>query len=205
MSDDSTKVVDYYFALQSPFAYLGHRAFEDILEDAEAAVRTRPINLVGKVFPATGGVPLPQRSEARKAYRLVELERWSKRRGLKMNVQPKHFPTDDTMAVRMVVAARNDADMLHLAHAFMRAQWEQDKDLADKDVLAEAADKAGFNGAKLIEAAEDDQWDDRYERFTDQAIDRGVFGSPTYVFRGELFFGQDRLDFLAEALGPAEE
>jgi len=200
MTEPLTKVVDYYFALQSPYAYLGHRQFEDILEDAEAAVRTRPIDLVGKVFPATGGVPVGQRPEARKAYRLVELERWAKHRGLKMAIQPKHFPTDDTKAVRMVVSTKNDADMLHLAHAFMRAQWEQDKDLADPAALAEAASAAGFNGEKLLEAADDDQWDGRFQRFTDEAIERGVFGSPTYFYKGEMFWGQDRLDFLEKAL-----
>lgn len=200
MNEPLSKVVDYYFALQSPFAYLGHRMFEDILEDAEAAVRARPINLVGKVFPETGGVPLPQRHESRKAYRLVELERWANYRGLKMITQPKHFPSDDTKAVRMVVSTKNDADMLHLAHAFMRTLWEQDKDLADPGVLAEAASAAGFNGEKLLEAADDDQWDERYQRFTDEAIERGVFGAPTYFYKGEMFWGQDRLDFLARAL-----
>ena len=86
------RTVDYYFAPQSPWAYLGHQRLADIVQRTGATVRVMPIDLGGKVFPISGGLPLGQRAPQRLAYRLVELQRFSQHLNVPLNLKPKYFP-----------------------------------------------------------------------------------------------------------------
>ncbi len=96
--------VDYYIAPQSPFVYLGHQRFVELIEEAGAAVRLLPMDLGGKIFPSSGGLPLPQRAPQRLAYRLVELKRFSEWLGLPMNIKPTFFPVAGDDAARLLIA-----------------------------------------------------------------------------------------------------
>jgi len=195
-----TKVVDYCHFLISPYAYLGSRRFTEITARRGATVNVIPIS-AAKVFPVSGGLPLAKRAPQRQAYRLVELARWRDHLGLPLNLRPKFFPADETKAARMVVAARRAGqDALALSNAVLRAVWAEERDIADPDTLAAIVREAGFDAGALAEAAADSTVEADYDAGTDAAIAVGVFGSPTYVIEGELFWGQDRLDFVDRAL-----
>ncbi len=195
-----TKTVDYYLSLISPWTYLGGPRLDRVVAAAGATVNFKPINLA-KVFPATGGLPLAKRAPERQAYRLVELARWRDRLDMPLNLEPKHFPAPEALAASMVVAARRaGADVGRLTNAVLRAVWAEERDIADAETLRAIARENGMDGDALLADAETQAVADAYAADTSEAIGRGVFGVPTYIYGGELFWGQDRLDFLERAL-----
>lgn len=197
-----TTTVDYYFTPQSPWAYLGHGRFAAIARAAGATVRILPIDLGGKVFPISGGLPLGQRAPQRQAYRLVELRRHADFLGLPLNVKPKFFPVSGDDASRLIIAVDLhdglDAAM-KISAAIFSACWAQERHMADEKVLAELLGECGLDAARL-EQSYSQAVHERYENNTAQAIEAGVFGAPSYVIEGELFWGQDRLDFVERRL-----
>ena len=193
--------VDYYLAPQSPWTYLGHERFVRIAAAAGAAVRVRPMDL-GKVFPVSGGLPLGQRAPQRQAYRLVELARFRDTLGLPLNLKPKHFPVPGDDAARLIIAvdrADGAAAALRLTGTVLAAVWAQERNLADAATLAELLTECGLP-AERLKASRAPEVQARYEQHTQQAIAAGVFGSPSYVIDGEIFWGQDRLDFVERRL-----
>jgi 2-hydroxychromene-2-carboxylate isomerase len=195
------KVVDYYFATISPFMYLGHERFLALARKHGAEIAVKPINL-GDVFPVSGGLPLSKRAPQRQAYRLLELERWSQHLGIPLNRQPRYFPVNGDRAAHWILAAdeRDHEQALALTGAVGRAIWREERDVADQATLADIAEKLGMDAGKLADRAASEEIGARYKTFTAEAIERKVFGAPTYVYREELFWGQDRLDFLDRAL-----
>ncbi len=194
------KTVDYYFTLTSPWTYLGSARFEEMAARHGAEIRVKPVNY-GTVFPRTGGLPLPKRAPERQAYRLMELQRWRAYLDIPLNLHPKFFPSPDGDAACMVIAAeKSGGDPLGLAHAILRAVWVEDKDITDIPTLAEIAQANGHDGERLTAAAQEPETRAAYEASTEAAIARGVFGAPMYIYKDELFWGQDRLDFLDRAL-----
>ena len=193
------KSIDYYFATGSPWSYLGHARLLALARQHGASVVPKPMNL-GEVFPVSGGLPLPKRSPQRQAYRLTELRRWSDFLGMPINIQPRFFPCNGDLAATWVLAAAatDIAQALALTGAIGRALWEEERDIADAATLAAVATACGLDAAALAARAPD--MSARYAALTQEAIARGVFGAPTYVVEDELFWGQDRLDFLARKL-----
>ena len=194
--------VDYYLAPQSPWAYLGHQRLAEIAARAGAAVRVMPIDLGGKVFPISGGLPLGQRAPQRQAYRLVELQRFSEHLKASLNLKPKYFPVGGDDAARLIIAAdlaQGAAAAMQVAGAVLAACWAQERNIADDKVLAELLAEQGLPAA-LLEQSHSQAVQERYEAYTQAAIDAGVFGAPSYVVGGEIFWGQDRLDFVERAL-----
>jgi 2-hydroxychromene-2-carboxylate isomerase len=199
----STPVVDYYLAPQSPWTYLGHLRFCDLLQRAGAQVRVMPVDL-GGVFPVSGGLPLAKRAPQRQAYRLLELQRFSDWLGLPLHVQPRFFPVAGDTAARLIVAVEHrdgSAAALRLCGAVFSAVWAQQRNIADPAVLAELLGEQGLEADRLPQSQAPDV-QARYEANTQQAIAAGVFGAPSYVLDGEIFWGQDRLDFLQRRLLP---
>jgi 2-hydroxychromene-2-carboxylate isomerase len=196
-----SKNVDYYFTPVSPFTYLGHARFVAIARARHATIGVKPVDL-GRVFPVSGGLPLRQRAPQRQAYRLVELKRWSSFLQMPLNPQPAHFPVPADLAAKWVLAVleRGTQPALDFTGALGRAIWAEDRNIADRDTLAAIATTLGHDAAALDERANAADIAQRYDVLTQEAIERGVFGAPTYVFGGELFWGQDRLDFLDRAL-----
>ncbi|MEE8515590.1 MAG: 2-hydroxychromene-2-carboxylate isomerase [Alphaproteobacteria bacterium] len=201
------KVIDYYYVLISPWTYLGGPRFDAIAARHGATVNCKPMDLA-KVFPVSGGLPLAKRAPQRQAYRLAELERWRDHLGMEINLMPKFFPANYDLAQRMVVAAvtagggqgGGGADPKRLSHAILRAIWADDGDIADAATLAKIADDNGMDGTALLAMAQAPEVLAAYEANTTEAIERGVFGAPSYIFNNELLWGQDRLDFLDRAL-----
>jgi len=194
------KQIDYYYAMPSPWAFLGAERFTRLAAGAGASVTYKPCDFA-RVFSRTGGFMLKDRAPARQAYRLVELDRWSRHLGIRLNRQPKFFPVADELAARFVIAAgQQGIPMGPLTLAIMRAVWQEERDISDADTLRALADAEGLAGAALLTAAREPTTLEAYERNSDEAVTRGVFGAPTYVYRDELFWGQDRIDFLERAL-----
>jgi 2-hydroxychromene-2-carboxylate isomerase len=197
-----SKTIHYFFAPHSPYVYLGHERLLKLGAQYGAMIEPRPFDL-GAVFAESGGLPLAKRAPQRQAYRLQELERWSKHLGLRMNLQPKFFPVDQAPASLLLVAAREQggADQaLELATAITRAVWAEEKNIADPATLEQLAGDAGFDGAALLAASRTPETQQKYEGFTKEALDAGVFGAPWYVVDGQGFWGQDRLDFVERLL-----
>jgi 2-hydroxychromene-2-carboxylate isomerase len=192
--------IDYYFSLQSPWAYIGHRLFEDLAATHQLKVNYKPVLLI-EVFSETGGLPLAKRHPARQRYRMLELQRWREKRGLQFNLKPQFFPGDprlaDGVVVAAVVAGLNPEPFMRCAFAGL---WEQELNVADPATLTRLADEAGLPGAKLVAQATSDEIGAAYEQNRQDAIEAGVFGSPAWVLDGEVFWGQDRIELLADAL-----
>ncbi len=194
--------IDYFLSLNSPWTHLGAARFAALAARHHARVRIFPVDF-GVIFAATGGLPLPRRSPQRQAYRLQELARWRDHLGLPIHIRPRYFPANETLAAQAVIALREsgeDEKALALAHRVLQALWEEARDTADPAVLAELAGEVGADGDALIARAEDPRWAALRARDTEAAIARGVFGAPSYVLGEEIFWGQDRLDFLARRL-----
>jgi len=193
--------IDYYAFVNSPYTYLGHRRLEQIARARGAAIRVRPMD-AAKVFPVSGGLPLAQRAPQRRAYRLVELARWREHLRVPMNIEPQFFPTATEAAARLVIAAEeiSSAAAFDLLGRVLAAVWSEQKNIADNETLLALADAAGRDGRALLARSQSEDIAQRYGHYTQEAVALQVFGAPTYVYRGELFWGQDRLDFLERAL-----
>lgn len=196
-----TSVIDYYFAAQSPWAYLGHARLCEIAQAAGATIRVLPADF-GKVFAVSGGLPLGKRAPQRQAYRLVELQRFADHLGVPIHVAPRFFPVAGDDASRLIIAvdkADGPAAALRLTGAVLSAVWAGQRDIADAGVLAALLQEGGLPADRLAQSREQPALD-QYAQHTQSAIDAGVFGAPSYCVDGEIFWGQDRLDFLQRRL-----
>ena len=198
------KTIDYYFAPQSPWTYLGHARFCAMAAKAVSAgavLRIKPAD-IGKVFAVSGGLPLPQRAPQRQAYRLVELARFRDAFNLPMYIQPKFFPVAGDDASRLITAVDmhdgTDAAM-RLCGKVFAAVWEQELNIAHPQTLSLLLNQCDLNADRL-EQSRQPQVQQRYDDNTQAAMDAQVFGAPSYVLNGEIFWGQDRLDFLQRKL-----
>ncbi|MCA8929010.1 MAG: 2-hydroxychromene-2-carboxylate isomerase [Alphaproteobacteria bacterium] len=189
----------------SPWTFLGHEEFSEIVTQAGVSVAIKPVDF-GAVFAVSGGLPLPQRPKQRQRYRLFELQRWRRKRGIPLNLHPKHFPADPNLGNRAVLAAAEAGlDAMAFADQLMRGVWCEDRNVADPDFVREAARSIAIDGDALLAEAQSDAIAARYAALTEEAKAAAVFGAPFYIVNGEPFWGQDRLDFVRDALiGGAE-
>lgn len=188
------KVVDYYFSPNSPWTYFGHARLGEMTKRLGAAVNAKPVDY-GVIFPVSGGLPVGKRAPQRQAYRFVELARWQAHLAVPLNLKPRFFPVDGTAAAQLICGAREEGRMA-LAGDLLAAVWAREENIADIGTLGTIAARHGIDkAAAVIETGKS-----VYEANTKEALELQVFGAPTYVLDGELFWGQDRLDFLERAL-----
>jgi 2-hydroxychromene-2-carboxylate isomerase len=193
------KTVDYYFSPMSPWSYLGHARFAEIARRHGATINVKPVDY-GRIFPVSGGVPVAKRPPQRQAYRFTELKRWRAFLGVALTLEPKFFPYDTSLAARLILAAGGADDAMRLTGAILKACWTQDRNMGDEAELAAVCREQGLEPDRLLAGAKSEGTQKRYAELTDEAIALQVFGAPTYAYRQELFWGQDRLDFLDRAL-----
>ncbi len=196
------KTVDYYFSPMSPWTYLGHARFAEVARRHGAGINVKPVDF-SKIFPVSGGVPVAKRAPQRQAYRLVELKRYRDYLKIPLNLQPKFFPAPAEQAAQFIIAAgRSDgsAAAMRLAGAILRACWTEERNIADSETLMAICGEQGLDAAPLAAPAQAEAAKAEYESYTQEAIARGVFGAPSYVIDGEIFWGQDRLEFVERAL-----
>jgi carboxymethylenebutenolidase len=194
--------VDYYASLNSPWTHLGAARFEEMVARHGATARIYPVDF-GTIFPASGGLPLPKRSPQRKAYRLMELARWRDHLGIPIHLEPRSFPANEGLSSQCVIAVREtigDAPAIALAHRVLRAVWEEEKDPGNSVTLAALIGEAGLDPTATMTLGAEERWAERRRLDTETALSRGVFGAPSYVIGEEIFWGQDRLEFVERRL-----
>ena len=195
--------IDYYFVTISPWTYLAGTKLEEIAAKHGATITYKPCDM-NRVFASTGGLPLAERAQARKDYRMQELKRWRAARNMPLTLQPAYFPTNPAPAAYAIIAAQNagGGDLGQLTHSILRACWAEEKDIADDAVVKACLEQAGFDPALtesgLLVGAE------TYAANLEEAVARGVFGAPFYITGDDQrFFGQDRIDDLESHLQEA--
>ncbi|MGB8814813.1 MAG: 2-hydroxychromene-2-carboxylate isomerase [Paracoccaceae bacterium] len=187
--------IDYFFATVSPFVYLGGQRLEGIATRHGATIAYRPLDAAA-LFARTGGVPLAQRHESRKAYRLQELRRQAVKAGLPLNPQPMYWPVNPAPSAYAVIAAARagGGDLAGLVQGFGRAVWAENRNIAEDEVVKDILAAHGFDPViadrGMLMAAE------TYTATLEEAVSRGVFGVPFYIVGSEMFWGQDRLEDL---------
>ena len=193
-------VIDYYLSPVSPWTYLAAGRFRELAARHNAAVNLYLVDL-SKVFPVSGGLPLPNRAPQRQAYRLQEMDRYSRYLNLPLIAQPAHFPPSSGLAGLVMASARASLDItdaLRASEAMMARLWAHDEDIGSADVLIKALNESGFDGAGLVADAQAkaEAYGAEIAADTERAIGANVFGAPTFIVDGEVFWGQDRLDLL---------
>ena len=198
------KIIDYYLTVTSPWSYLGDIRVREIAARCGATLQHRPVN-AGQIFSKTGGLPLKDRSAERQAYRLRELARWSERLKIELNLEPRFFPASSELADKVIIATKNAGiDPGLLTNAFMRTVWVEEEDIADPEVVKTVINAQGLDAVTLMAAAQQQETARMLAAHTEEAISRGVFGVPSYVTARDLFWGQDRLEFLESSLAGRE-
>jgi carboxymethylenebutenolidase len=194
--------IDYYVSLNSPWTHLGAARIEAMAMAHDASMRIYPVDF-GTIFAGSGGLPLPRRSPQRQAHRLEELRRWRDHLGIPINIQPKYFPAGEAQTASCIIAVREtigDQPAIKLAHAVLKAVWQQERNPADPAELAALIRSVGLDPDAITKLGSDPKWETLRTADTRAALDRGVFGAPSYVIGEDIFWGQDRLQFVERRL-----
>jgi len=194
--------IDYYASLNSPWTHLGAARIEAMAMAHGASLRIFPVDF-GTIFPASGGLPLPRRAPQRQAYRLIELKRWRDHLGIPITIQPKYFPSDEQVSTACVIGLREtvgDQPAIKLAHRVLKAVWQDEQNPADPATMTALIADVGLEPDTVLKLGADPRWSERRHADTQKALDRGVFGAPSYVIGEEIFWGQDRLAFVERRL-----
>ena len=198
-------VIEYFYAAHSAYAYLGSAKLMNIAKQSGRTIVHRPMDL-RVTIPGVGSVPTAQRTKANRAYFFRrEIQRWSEERNAPViKGTPTHHYNDIGLPNRFLIAGiLQNHNIDALAHALLEAHWKDDANLADSVTLKRIARDVGYDGDELLEVAATAQAQAVYEANTQEAIERSVFGAPTYFVDGDMFYGQDRLEMVERALKQA--
>ena len=194
--------IDYYVSLNSPWTHLGAARIEAMAMAHGATMRVYPADF-GAIFAGSGGLPLPQRSPQRQAYRMQELVRWRDHLCIPITLQPKYFPSSEALTASCVIAVREtigEWPAIKLAHRILKAVWQEEKNPADPATLSRLIADVGLPPDEVMTLGADPRWADMRLADTKAALDRNVFGAPSYVVGNDIFWGQDRLEFVERRL-----
>lgn len=194
------RVVELYYDVVCPFAYLGSTQIEALAARTGARVVFRPM-LLGGVFKALGA-PADLTSsmpEAKRRHNERDMHRWAAHWGVPLVVPAQH-PRSTVLAMRAILAA-GEPSFARATHALYRAYWVEERDVTVPEVVAGVLDGAGLDGSDIATRATSQPIKDDLRARTDEAVSRGVFGAPTFFVGGEMYWGQDRLGFVEAALG----
>ena len=196
------KQVEFFFDFGSPTSYLAYTQLPKIAAERGAALVWRPV-LLGGVFKATGNQS-PVLVALKGVWMWSDMERWARRYGVPLNRNP-HFIINTLTLMRIAVGLqmRQPAQFLRYVDTMFHAMWVEPCNLGDAAVVGATLQKAGFDAAALGALAADTEVKTKLIDLTDQAVKRGVFGAPTMFVGKDMFFGQDRLEFVREALQAA--
>ncbi len=195
------KIIEYFYSAHSAYAYIGSQLFMDIAKAGGRRIEHRPMDLRA-VVAATGPGAHNSRTPQHRAYFSGrEIERWAEARGVDILSWPTHHANDIALSNGLLIAAISQGlDVDALAHRFLEAHWRDDADLAAPDTLETLTRDVGIDPAPLLDAVHSADVKAVYEQNTAEAIERSVFGSPTYFVDGDMFYGQDHLELVARAL-----
>ena len=198
-----TKSIDFYYDFASPNSYLANQVIRPLAERTGASVNYK-ICLLGGVFKATDNqapwitfAPV----KPKMAYMMVEMERYIKKHGLTAYKFNPHFPLNTLLMMRGAVAAEQLGRLEEYIAAGEKFVWEQELKMDDPEVFVKAFTDAGFDGAALLASTQDPEVKGKLIEHTDAAVERGIFGLPTFFVGDEMFFGKDQLHLVADELG----
>ncbi len=195
--------IEFFLALTSPWTYLATPRARALATEYNLELRFRPFDIFS-VFQRNGTKAVGDRPAAVQQNRLNELRRWRTHLGMDLNLQPKHFPVDPTLSGKMLIAALDGpGDAPEFAFRVMRACWAEERDISDEATLTAVAGGCGFDGEALLAAVKGGGAEETLAQNTEDAITANVFGAPTFLFEGELYWGQDRIEFLRRAVEAA--
>ena len=189
-----SKSVEFFYDYVSSYSYLANSQLASL---GAREVVFRPFFL-GAVMQATGNVP-PATLPAKGAYLQVDLQRWARHYGVTLRMNPV-FPQNTLTALRLALVAQREGGFSQLHQSLYDAMWVDSRDLSDVDVLRALMTKAGLDADRYLELCADPEIKELLKANTDEAIARGAFGAPTFFVGDEMFFGNDRLDFVREAI-----
>jgi len=193
--------IEYYYSVASPYAYLGIGKFQEIVNKYSIKVDEKPFDLVGTVFPATGGTPVPKRHSSRQEYRLLEIDRVGKKLNLNINKKPIFFPPSDPhKAALFTIAAIHNGLNLDFGKEVLTKLWSEEQDISLDYTLEEVCKNLNLDFSSIKKDSEKDDIKQAYLMNSEDAIKKGVFGAPSFILENELFWGQDRLDFLEDKI-----
>lgn len=199
--------IDYYASLNSPWTHLGAARIEAMAMAHGATLRIYPVDF-GAIFAQSGGLPLPKRAPQRQAYRMQELRRWRDHLGIPIKLEPKYFPSSEAHTAPCVIAVREtvgDAPAVKLAHRILKAVWQEERNPADPLELAALIRDVGLDADQVMALGKEPRWTEMREADGKAALARNVFGAPSYVIGDDIFWGQDRLEFVERRLAAGAE
>lgn len=193
-----SKTLEFYFDFGSPTAYLAHKRLQQLSAQYDLVIDYKPM-LLGGVFKATGNTT-PVAIPAKGQYMLAhDLPRFARRYNVPLNINP-HFPINTLHLMRAAIAAQRLDCMPAYVDAMFNAVWVDGKNMGELDVIAQTLADNELDSEALMALSQDPEVKAQLISNTDAAVERGVFGAPTLFMDGEMYFGQDRLDFIEEAL-----
>lgn len=192
-----SKTLEFYFDVGSPASYLAWTQLPDITSRHAATLVWKPM-LLGGVFQATGNQS-PATIPAKGRYSRQDMQRFARRYGVALNHNP-HFPVNTLQLMRGAVAYLDEPRFQDYLTAIFTAMWVDEKDMGQPETVSEVLTAAGFDPQEVMARASDPAVKERLKALTTEAVDRGVFGAPTLFVDDEMFFGQDRLWMVEEAL-----
>lgn len=197
-----SRQIEFFYDVSSPWTYLAFVNVQTLAREEGAEIVWRPF-LVGGVFNAVNPTMYRMRENpvpARDAWTKQDMQAWARLAGVKIVFPPKVFPVNPVKALRGLLWAKGEGKEVALATAFFELYWSEDRDISQDDVVAEATKRAGLDPARLAQAITEPGVKEQLKANTDELIARGGFGSPTMFVGDEMFFGNDRLPLVREAL-----
>ncbi len=189
--------IKYFMSHGSPWTFLGHKKVMKISKDNGCELEILPVNF-GDIFPVSGGLPVHKRPLQRQAYRLQELKRWSEYLRINLNIQPKYFPSKSLLPSNVIISLKllNFDNIFEIANTIMEGMWVKQIDIDDQINLKKILLRYHKTAEEILEFAKSDIVKNELKKYTEDAIKLSVFGAPTYIIDDQVFWGQDRLDFV---------
>ena len=189
--------IEYFMSPGSPWSFLGHKRFIEIVNRFNVNVNMYPVNY-GEIFPLSGGVPVSKRPIQRQSIRLQELKRWGDFLKISLNPEPKFFPSKSLLPSLIIIASqlKKTNQAFDLANNIMSALWVENLNIDDEDTLINILKKMDLDADEILNYAKTKECEDAMKSGTRLAIEKGVFGAPTYIVNDQIYWGQDRLDFV---------
>ena len=181
----------------SPWTFLGHNKIIKISKDNGCDLEMLPVNF-GEIFPVSGGLPVHKRPLQRQTYRLQELKRWSEYLKINLNPQPEYFPSRSLLPTNVIISLKilNFNNIFEIANTIMEGLWVKQMDIDDPTNLKKILLRYYKTAEEILEFAQSDVVKKELKKYTEDAIKLSVFGAPTYIIDDQVFWGQDRLDFV---------
>ena len=193
--------VDYFMSHGSPWTFLGHNRLNKIVKKFNVQLNMYPVNY-GEIFPVSGGLPVFKRPLQRQKIRLQELKRWAEFLNIDLIPEPKFFPSKSLLPSLLIIAAKikkTNKDF-ELASSIMNALWVKELNVDEENTLKNIMDNLELDSEDLLSFAKSQECESMFKEYTNIAIEKNVFGAPTFIIDDQIYWGQDRLDFIERHL-----